>query len=299
MYDAHHKIVWRYASDYMIDELSSANLIHYAVGHNRVNVVAHYYSPGKIWDHYIMNACVSNASDTFSWLYRMTGGAGFTEYHHVPEGAESMLRTMIITHLIASPASMTIIAQDGKLKNLIYLAANGGSLAANVSCAAAKYGHLHIIKYLHSINHHFGTGVMERASQSGNLELMEYLKSIGVPVTYKCLDRAVKWGKFDSVKLLWKWGCRPTPNTAALAAQSSQWHILEFLINNDVPMDDRVPYYIRNSKYNVEYSTRLLMNITEKYPILRQASIDAPSDPDEYREFINEMNNDDDDDDDN
>jgi ankyrin repeat protein len=69
---------------------------------------------------------------------------------------------------------------------------------------ASKYGHLEVVKYLHSKNKECTTYAIDRASMNGHLEVVKYLHSKNKDCTTNAMDWASCNGHLEVVKYLQK-----------------------------------------------------------------------------------------------
>jgi hypothetical protein len=97
-------------------------------------------------------------------------------------------------------------AKDGDLTLLISLHEQGHEFTNGTTFNAVRYGHLHIIKYLHKHEVRF-INYIDHAAAYGQLECLRYLHENGCSLTEDTFTQAALGGHLDCVKYLHENGC--------------------------------------------------------------------------------------------
>lgn len=128
----------------------------------------------------------------------------------------------------------------GNLENVKWLINDGHEITGLLLNYAAEYGHLHIMKYLYSINCPIKTGTLVHqylnitycATNTGNLKLLDWLRSKGINPNIYALAGIAKHGdmnKFLYVKSIIKPKYPLPSDVFSHAAMSGNFEMLKYL----------------------------------------------------------------------
>ncbi|RHY51134.1 hypothetical protein DYB26_008311 [Aphanomyces astaci] len=157
------------------------------------------------------------------------------QQHHPLETVKTLYRFR--RREVFTPACLVYLAKHGSLRVLAYLHAVGcTAFTPQVMDAAAQYGHLSLVQFLHT--HRLGctTAAMNGAARSGHLDIVKFLhahRSEGC--TSAAMDGAANNGYVDVVKFLHA-HCKDTcdmDSALKLATDKGHLEIVRFLHDLD------------------------------------------------------------------
>ena len=97
---------------------------------------------------------------------------------------------------------------------------------------AARYGHLELVKYFHSIGKVYSPMAIELANMNGHSEVVKYLYEV---VDIECTDSAMEWATYNGylkiVKYLHSKGAKCTTEAMELATSYGYHEVAKFLKN--------------------------------------------------------------------
>ena len=137
-------------------------------------------------------------------------------------------------------------SSEGNLDVLKFLHANGylwnqenGYKANGYLCfAAAKGGHLEVLKWLRENGYPWDNFTCKAAAQQGHLEVLKYLHEKGCPWDKRTCMFAAKAGHLDVLKYLHENGCPWNEYTCMFAADAGHLDMLKYLHENGCPWDN-------------------------------------------------------------
>jgi hypothetical protein len=113
---------------------------------------------------------------------------------------------------------------------------------------AAKYGHLHVIKWALKNKCKWDDRIYDRAVRFGHLHILQWLREIGHgPDKLLCL-RAAKHGHLHILQWARELGYPWIGKVSSYAAHGGHIHILRWIRENGCPWDDRTCEYLPQSK---------------------------------------------------
>ena len=133
-------------------------------------------------------------------------------------------------HSVWERRSGFVLACRGDLPGLQYLASIGRiSCYDHAMCGAARYGHLHAVKFFHSIGVIASKAAVAWAAEIGHLAIVQYLHSIGAPCESSALHWAANEGHLAVVEFLYSVGATCTEQTLIRASLNGHKKVVEFL----------------------------------------------------------------------
>jgi len=101
--------------------------------------------------------------------------------------------------------------------------------------AAASFGNLDVIIYLHENGYIWNESCCEGASAYGQLEVLKYLHENGCPWNEKCCEKASSEGHLECLKYLHENGCPWNAKSTHFASQNRHSEVLKYLHVNGCP----------------------------------------------------------------
>lgn len=234
-------------------------VMHFAAVADRVDILTAFHKTGGDHEKFMLAACISGSVNAVKYYASL--GEAVSTYSVIPDGCLDIL--YIKSRHGCEPADETMVGmlESGKLANFRYLMVNGGRSNVQIQCAAARLGHVSILKWMHSLGTRFSEEVMADAAKYGEINVIKFLYSVGCPMNEKSCERAAKWGHLAALQLLHSYSCPWNAKSTELAVRGHEWKILEWLLDNGCPVDAKTLKCLHGTRSKLSIVSELFRRV--------------------------------------